>query len=264
MRYSFSTHVPVRGASRAFAQRRGLTLLELVMVVSILAILTALVVPGMTNTQEETRSAVAKVSVQELRDVIADRYMHDMADSLGFQGLPRLHAIPGTPPTYPDTTRASTLGTTTEQLKYLPQLHFLFVNPRQYDATPAVTVRYAAIGDYDASTRLGWNGPYLMSKTLKYPNPEDARYPTDKNDTRKWKDFGFTTTFGQEGDYMVPDSWGSPIVISIQTTPHGGVLMNTAYVVSAGPNKTLDITSNTTTGVLTLGDDIALPLKSWK
>lgn len=50
--------------------RRGLTLLELVMVVSILAILTALVVPGMTDQQEETRRTVAKNVVQEVRDAV--------------------------------------------------------------------------------------------------------------------------------------------------------------------------------------------------
>ncbi|MBU4604352.1 MAG: prepilin-type N-terminal cleavage/methylation domain-containing protein [Proteobacteria bacterium] len=42
------------------SRHRGLTLLELVMVVSILAILTALIVPGMNDQQEETRKTVAK------------------------------------------------------------------------------------------------------------------------------------------------------------------------------------------------------------
>lgn len=265
MQYSFPKHRRTPVVYAAVADRRGLTLLELVMVVSILAILTALVVPGMTETQEGARKSVAQVSVQDLRDTIANRYMQDMADSFGFQGLPRPHCYGSlSTPTYPDTTRAPSSTETIQQLRYLPQLHYLFVNPRQYDAS--ATPRYAAISDYDASTKLGWNGPYVMSKSSTYPDPALPRFPNDKNDTRTWSDFGFMTAYGQVGDFTVPDPWGSPIVVSIQQRTHGSAIMLTAYVVSAGPNKVLDMTTwtNNTDGSLNSGDDIALPLKSWK
>jgi len=243
--------------------RRGLTLLELVMVVSILAILTALVVPGMTDQQEVTRRAVGANVVQEVRDVIANRYMQDMADTLGYQGLPRVNtSMSSGSPVVADSSRVIT-GTTPQHL-YLPQLYFLFVNPKQYDTSAGLVSRYAAISDYDPSTRLGWNGPYLQTKSSTYPDPEAVRNPKDTNDQRKWKDFGFTTLYGQAGDLTVTDPWNSPIVVSIQLTTHGGADMYTAYVVSAGPNKTLELAANSTTGAITAGDDIYLPVKSWK
>ena len=49
------------------------------MVVSILAILTALVVPGFTGQMEDTRKMAAKATVQNLRNTIADRYLDDMS-----------------------------------------------------------------------------------------------------------------------------------------------------------------------------------------
>jgi len=257
-------------APRPAAGRRGLTLLELVMVVSILAILTALVVPGMTDQQEITRVAVAKASVQEIRDVIANRYSQDMADPMNTHGLPRPHMLLGAT-TLIDTARETAINASSAaapQLKYIPQLQYLFVNPRQFDAS--ATPRYAAVKDYDASTRLGWNGPYVMSKTSTYPTPGDPRFPNDPNETRTWAQFGFTQAYGMPGDLTVADPWGSPIVVSVLSQAHGAgtQLLYTAYVVSAGPNKMLDMANwNFTTnadGSLNTGDDIALPIKSWK
>lgn len=248
-------------------RRRGLTLLELVMVVSILAILTALVVPGMTDQKESTSLLVAKANVQKVRDVIVNRYMSDMTDSLGYQGLPRVNTTnTGGGPVVADSTRVvtDTGAGTAAQLAYLPQLYFLFVNPRQYDATSGVVQRYAAIPDYDASTRLGWNGPYLEPTSTTYPNPTDRRFPKDTNDTRTWANFGFTAAYGQPGDLTLTDPWNSPIVISIQSTSHAGSVMYTAYVVSAGPNKVLELTADASTGAIAAGDDIYLPVKSWK
>jgi len=248
-------------------RRRGLTLLELVMVVSILAILTALVVPGMTDQQETTRSTVAKTLVKDVCDTIANKYSQDMSDSLGYQGLPRVNTrMTSGGPVIDDATRVSTAaGTgTTQQLFYLPQLCFLFVNPRQYDSALSAGQRYAAIPDYDASVKLGWNGPYFPNPGTTYPNPGDRRFPRDPNDTRVWSDFGFTLAHGQAGDPALLDPWGSPIVISVQLQTHGGVDMYSAYVVSAGPNKTLNLSIAPTTGVVTAGDDIYKLVKQWK
>lgn len=247
-------------------RRRGLTLLELVMVVSILAILTALVVPGMTDQQETTRAAVAKTLVKDVSDTIANKYAQDMADTLGYQGLPRVNTrMTSGGPEVDDATRVSTAtGGTTHQLFYLPQLCFLLVNPRQFDSSLALGQRYAAIPDYDPSVKLGWNGPYFQNPGTTYPNPADRRFPRDPNDTRVWSDFGFTLAHGQPGDPVLLDPWGSPIVISVQLQTHGGVDMYSAYVVSAGPNKTLDIAPDTTTGAITPGDDIIKLVKQWK
>ena len=61
------THSP---ALRLAKSRRALTLLELVMVVSILAVLTAMVVPGMNAQNEETRAAEAyRASANRWRNI---------------------------------------------------------------------------------------------------------------------------------------------------------------------------------------------------
>lgn len=247
-------------------RRRGLTLLELVMVVSILAILTALVVPGMSSQQETTRATAAVTAVKNVSDIISNKYSQDMADTLGYQGLPRVNTrMTSGGPVVDDSTRVSTAtGGTTQQLFYLPQLCFLFVNPRQFDATLAVGQRYAAIPDYDPSVKLGWDGPYIKNPGTTYPNPADRRFPKDPNDTRVWSDFGFTLAHGQVGDPAMLDPWGSPIVISILTQTHGGVNMYSAYVVSAGPNKVLDTAVNTTSGAIEAGDDVVRLVKQWK
>jgi prepilin-type N-terminal cleavage/methylation domain-containing protein len=236
-----------RRAARA-RRRAGLTLLELVMVVSILAILTALVVPGMSDQSEETRKTVARATMQEVRDIIANRYMENMGE------------LPQPVLTGNDTTRITTtmqaLSTTTSGL---PQLQFLFVNPRQYDASSATP--YMAIGDFDQQARIGWNGPYFNSKATTYPNPTARRFSTDPNDTRTWSQFGFTTTFGQAGDFTIMDPWGSPYVIVVRSVAHGSSTAYTAFVVSAGFNRTLETTANGTTST---GDDLLLAIKSWK
>lgn len=252
--------------SRTVSRRGGLTLLELVMVVSILAILTALIVPGMGDQQEETRRTVARATLQELRDVIANRYMQDMSylvdpANTGAVALPQPHR---TSPV--DTNRVATANMQVDgsAAGIVPQLHFLFVNPNQYAAT--ATPQYVAVSDYDANVKVGWNGPYVNAKATTYPNPNDVRFPKDPNNsTKKWSDYGFTTMFGQVGDYCVNDPWGSPYVVYI--LPIRGGANYSAYLVSAGPNRGLDFAvtpwSFNSDGTLNSGDDLALMIKQW-
>jgi prepilin-type N-terminal cleavage/methylation domain-containing protein len=243
---------PYIGRSLRGRARQGLTLLELVMVVSILAILTALVVPGMSDQQEETRKIVARATMQELRDVIANRYMNDM------QSLPQPDMINDNSSRMSTTLQAISSITTTA----LPQMHFLFVNP-QY-STVAATTPYVAVNNYDAQTRIGWNGPYVMAKSTLYPNPTLTRFATATTSTttlQTWADYGFTTQFGQPGDYCVMDPWGSPYVILARQTAHGGSTVFTSYIVSAGFNRQLETTTN---GTASTGDDLLLPIKAMK
>jgi len=240
----------VRKRPRRAGRRAGLTLLELVMVVSILAILTALVVPGMTDQSEETRKTVARATMLEVRDTIANRYLENMGE------MPQ----PVLTGTGTDANRlAATLQVTGTSLTKLPQLQFLFVNPRQYD--PVSATPYLAINDFDPQARIGWNGPYMMPKATTYPNPTARRFATDPNDTRTWADFGFTTTFGQTGDQTIMDPWGSPYVIIVRTVAHGSSTAYSAYVVSAGFNRKLDTTDDGTAGT---GDDLLQKIKDWK
>ncbi len=228
--------------------RRGMTLLELAMVVSILAILTALVVPGFTGQMEDTRTMAARATVHNLRNTIADRYLDDMGT------LPSPNLL--------DTPRR----TGTAQLPSLlpnefPQLHYLFVNPNQYEASS--TPQYVAVRDYDASSRMGWNGPYVMNVSSTYPDPTARRFPNDPNNTQTWADHGFTTTFGLKGDFASYDPWGSPIVIVLASQLRGTATVVTEYVVSAGRNRKLDHAAWTfnTDGSLNSGDDVALAIR---
>jgi type II secretory pathway pseudopilin PulG len=234
------------------SSRSALTLLELVMVVSILAILTALVVPGMTDQNEETRKTVARATLQDIRDAIANRYINDM------NGLP-------TPNILDNGSRISTTQVTGALTGTVPQLHFLFVNPNQFAA--GSTPQYVSVNDFDSQARIGWNGPYLGTKSTTYPNPSAPRFPNDPNNGSKtWSDYGFTTLFGQQGDFCINDPWGSPYVLYVRPTAHGSSTLYTAYVVSAGFNRILDYASWTSNadGTLNSGDDLALQIKAWK
>lgn len=252
-----------RPSPRRLALRRGLTLLELVMVVSILAILTALIVPGMNDQQEETRKTVAKATLKELRDVIANRYMQDMSHTAnplltGKVALPQ-------PNRQLDTSgRISTTQADGTVAGLVPQMHFLFVNPSQYDGT--ATTKYVGVADYDPNVRIGWNGPYVLTQASVYPNPNNVRFTSDPTNTGTWSSYGFTTQFGQAGDYAINDPWGSPYVTIIGQATHGGNPLYTAYVVSAGPNRRLDNGSWTynVDGTLNSGDDLTLAIKQWK
>lgn len=247
--------IPHRRTSRS-----GLTLLELVMVVSILAILTALVVPGMGDQQEETRRTVARATMQDLRDVIANRYMQDMSHTVltattGAVALPQPNRL------VPDSLRVTSTSVQADgsTAGVIPQLHFLFVNPNQYDA--GSTPQYMAVNDYDSQSKIGWNGPYVMTKTTTYPDPDEPRFPKDPNATQDWSGYGFTTQFGEFGDFTVMDPWGSPYVIIIRNQLHGGSTAYTANLVSGGPNRRLETTD---VGTAPTGDDLLLPIKTWK
>ncbi len=232
------THSP---ALRLAKSRRALTLLELVMVVSILAVLTAMVVPGMNAQNEETRAAVARKSMQDLRDTITNRYLVDMGD------LPRASVV--------DSNRGGSAA--------LPQLHFLFVNPRQMYGSGA-TITYTSVNDYDATTRVGWNGPYVGTTPAKYPTITARRFPKDPNDTRTWSDCGFTPNQGLLNDQTLNDPWGSPYTIQLMSQTLGSDTIISEYLTSAGPNRPADTWSYNVDGSLSTGDDLAVLIRSRK
>lgn len=219
--------------------RRGLTLLELVMVVSILAVLTAMIVPGMNTQNEETRLVVARKSLQDLRDTIANRYLPDMGT------LPQAHDL--------DTVRLSDAAG-------IPQLHFLFFNPNSYVASHAQT--YSAMSDYNTTTRMGWNGPYVTTSAAKYPDITTRRFPKDPNNDDTWAECGFTANYGYLNDQTLNDPWGSPFVIRFVDRTRGANTEREYYLVSAGPNRVLNFATWTqnANGTMNTGDDLALSI----
>ena len=187
-----------------------------------------MVVPGLSDTQEEARKTVARVTMQEIRDTIANRYLQDM------QKLPQPDLI--------DSTRllAVTSLTISSTETAIPQMHFLFVAPRFSTTGAGTPSNYVAVNDFDSSARIGWNGPYIGQKSTTYPNSTLVRNMTSVTTTTgnvTWADCGFTTQYGQTGDFCVMDPWGSPYVIIPRVTTHAGSNVYSTYVVSAGFNR---------------------------
>jgi type II secretory pathway pseudopilin PulG len=106
----------------------------LVIVLAVLAMLSALVVPMVGNCVADSRSAVTRQNLTRLRDMIAETYWQDSD-----RCLPQRDT--GVPPVPPG--RMNT-----------PQLRYLFVNPHTEDATV----------QYDPVYCRGWRGPYLADR----------------------------------------------------------------------------------------------------
>lgn len=205
-----SRNAPQRGS------RAGLTILELVVVLAILAVIVAIAVPLFTDTADHSRIVATKSSMVELRNLIANRYMLDMrgqvanSASVGVQ-----KGLPG-----PDEGHIAPSDRTLN-----PQLAFLFLNPTTNSSTTS----------FNAITSRGWRGPYLSG---------GGRYPGIRAESAETR--GFTKNFGIAGDPTPLDGWGNPIVlisggaISSYTTD-GGVI---GVLVSAGPDEDLTTISD--------------------
>lgn len=143
-------------------QRRGVTLLEIVVVLVILATLAALVVPLVDGTVKQSREAATHASMTELRAVLVGRYWTDMNDVLpGTDGYPRPNpnALNGRPPQ--------------AQPNPQPQLHFLFIAPGGLDP-------------YNSVARRGWNGPYLQHSGARYAASDLYGEPGDATVLDGW------------------------------------------------------------------------------
>ena len=112
--------------------RHALTLAELVIVLAILTMVSAMVLPMAGSHVADSRGIVTRQNLTRLRDVIAETYWQDSG-----RKLPR----PGE------------VGLAAGRVDY-PQLRYLFVNPSASPETATV--------DFDPAYRLGWRGPYLV------------------------------------------------------------------------------------------------------
>jgi type II secretory pathway pseudopilin PulG len=112
--------------------RHALTLAELVVVLTILATVSAMVVPMAGSLVADSRDVLTRHSLARLREVIAQTYWQDSG-----RQLPR----PGE------------VGLAAERVDY-PQVRYLFVNPSTNPESTTVT--------FDPAYRLGWRGPYLV------------------------------------------------------------------------------------------------------
>ncbi len=183
---------------------RGLTLLELVVVMAVLVVLAGIVVPTLTTTTNDAHKNVTLASMRRLQDVIVNRYQVDMRGLLGTPGNGPLSDGMPVDPAAPTQV----------------QLVWLFTKPATMQA-------------FDAVSHLGWNGPYLT--------PSGATYPGANATTAESR--GFTSVYGvptdstHTGDQTVLDGWGNPIVIRYDIT---STTVPIPMLVSAGADGTLD------------------------
>ncbi len=153
--------------------RRGLTLLELMMVLLILVALAGLAVPLLTQHGDDARETATRATLTELRDAVMTYH----GDHLGALPMPRTTA--------PVPSRSASA-----------QLVFLFVNPTTFEDADAGTSDTAYT--FDSTYQRGWRGPYLASAT--------GRYAIDVTSN-------FTNLYGEANDLCQLDAWGRPCVI---------------------------------------------------
>ncbi|WP_254510182.1 prepilin-type N-terminal cleavage/methylation domain-containing protein [Anatilimnocola floriformis] len=158
------------------SRHRGLTLLELIVVITILAVLAGLVVVSVSSVMEDSREQLTWASLREVQKVIVNRYQIDMAGK-----------VPGPDP--------QNLGG--RQLH--PQLHFLFVNP--------------STSTFDPISGLGWRGPYMLTSSAgRYPGLDPDENAVSRGFTAI---FGKSQSDPPtpDADHAVLDSWGRPIIL---------------------------------------------------
>lgn len=214
---------PTLRPARLTRRRRALTLLELSVVMTIVAMLAALVIVMVGDAADTARLQATEATLREVQAIILNRYALDMAgkSSVSSHLLVRL-GLPG-----PSADLLVPAGRISR-----PQLAFLFVNPLTNGTAPT----------YDPVSGRGWRGPYLLISAGRYPGMD----PDSSAVAR-----GFTTEYGVpnsspgagDGDPTVLDGWGHPVVIQ-------GSTLSDARLVSAGPDGNLLETS----------DNLSLPL----
>ncbi|MEO1525750.1 MAG: prepilin-type N-terminal cleavage/methylation domain-containing protein [Planctomycetota bacterium] len=168
--------------------RRGLTLLELLLVLVILTALGTMLIPSLSWMGERSQRLATQENLRRLREVIVNQYEVDM----GSLPRPRSDLFSGGAPT---------------RMNH-PQLVYLFVNPDTHeDGDPSNDF------NIEGTVLVGrrWQGPYLQHAGLEYyANDVDGSLATGTNFTVR---YGVGNETTRVGDPAVTDAWGHPIVI---------------------------------------------------
>ncbi len=129
---------------------RGVTLVELVVVLVILTLMGALVLPSYEYIRRDANERVTEANLNQLRDVImgAPGYYSDMNNEYPWSAS--------------DSSRVNH-----------PQLRYLFYNPDTEDTT----------NTFDPITRIGWRGPYLLNATCEYTVDDTRNFSTRFGET---------------------------------------------------------------------------------
>ena len=210
-------------------KRRGLTLLELLVVLAILIALATLVTPVISTLGRKSQQVSTRENLLRLQELILNRYIPDMGE------LPRPSTI------------------TADRLDH-PQLRYLFINPDTEDIAKTT-------GATILSSRR-WQGPYLTHGGARYAINANTNFTS----LYGLGDVVTSGNYTRNGDPAVFDAWARPIVIQ---EPPGNVTIpvngtdttvagkTCARLVSAGANGILD--TDYTIGMPTAtqrGDDI--------
>ncbi len=201
---------------RPLSRRRGLTLLELAVVVAILAVLVSLLVMNIGGVRENAEKTAVRATLNTAREAF-----------MGSAAGPGLVA----------------------DLKHIPG--FLAVNLTLQDL-----LMQGAHPGYDAVAQRGWRGPYLANvqpvrntnanRNGQFPDATERRYEGDAT----FQERGFygpagEVWYGTVNDPAAADPWGNPIVLQIPpasafSTPTDAKRFRYARLVSAGPDGVLD------------------------
>lgn len=204
---------------RSACPHRGLTLMELLVVLVILLSLSTLLIPTLSWIGERSQQIATLESLSRLRELLLNRYMLEMGE------LPR----PRLALTGPSGTRANH-----------PQLVYLFVNPDTHeDGNPDND--FINSGTSVLSGRR-WEGPYVTHPGLEYyVTDTDSSLTTGTNFTNRYGVGDITT---RVGDPTVTDAWGHPLVIQEPDADGNGttdaIERQHTRIVSAGRNGIID------------------------
>jgi type II secretory pathway pseudopilin PulG len=199
-------------------------MIELVVVMIVLVLVAgSVVVFSGSNTIEDAKEKTTTLSMQEMKSTI--------------MGHARFAGYVGDMILYP---RPSTTAVGDGYRVDHTQVGFLFVNPDSYSSGVPESVS----NTFSPATKRGWRGPYIESSS--------GIYAIDNSR-------GFTNFYGRNGDKIILDGWGNPIILQ---EPNGSAADKKAYtrLVSAGANGIID-TQLTDLMAGAPGDDYVLFLR---
>jgi prepilin-type N-terminal cleavage/methylation domain-containing protein len=199
-------------------RRRGLTLVELVVVLVIIVALASIVIPRADTAAEQGRVDATNATLARLREVILNRYMPDTKGAA-----------------FVETTYSGSSGDGTINYDGLPRMG-------SFNMPPQLVPMFLAPGlsVYNTSSHSGWHGPYIASGTAVFPgaNPSTAGargFLSSASGTSGA--FGNANNGSYPGDPTSLDAWGNPIVM----VPIYDTTYNQYYyaLISAGPSGML-------------------------
>lgn len=148
------------GSNSPWSRCSGVTLLELVVVLAILAVVGALIVPSLSRHVEASRDTITRSSLAQIRSVILDSYYHDQFEQLpyfaGYTQLKSLYVNPNPGQLYDPVTRRGWRG------PYLlsPQ------NAPSYAVVPSHGFTSLYGQDGDPAPLDGWGRPIVLQQPI--------------------------------------------------------------------------------------------------